>query len=45
MSLETPVGDGECMYGDLIEDVNSERPDESTSKKLRRVELAEALLA
>jgi RNA polymerase primary sigma factor len=44
VSLETPVGDGESMYADLIEDVNSERPDESTSKKLRRSELAEAML-
>ena len=44
VSLETPVGDGESMYADLIEDVNSERPDETTSHKLRRTELAEALL-
>jgi RNA polymerase primary sigma factor len=44
VSLETPVGDGESMYADLIEDVHSERPDESTSKKLGRSELAEALL-
>jgi len=44
VSLETPVGDGESMYADLIEDVHSERPDESTSKKLGRNELAEALL-
>jgi RNA polymerase primary sigma factor len=44
VSLETPVGDGESMYADLIEDVHSERPDESTSQKLRRKELAEALL-
>jgi RNA polymerase primary sigma factor len=44
VSLETPVGDGESMYADLIEDIHSERPDESTSKKLRRTELAEALL-
>jgi len=44
VSLETPVGDGESMYADLIEDVNSERPDETTSEKLRRKELAEALL-
>jgi RNA polymerase primary sigma factor len=43
VSLETPVGDGESMYADLIEDVHSERPDESTSHKLRRTELAEAL--
>jgi RNA polymerase primary sigma factor len=44
VSLETPVGDGESMYADLIEDINSERPDETTSHKLRRKELAEALL-
>ena len=35
VSLETPVGDGESMYADLIEDVHSE---------LRRNELAEAML-
>jgi RNA polymerase primary sigma factor len=44
VSLETPVGDGESMYADLIEDVNSDRPDDTTAIKLRRVELAEALL-
>jgi RNA polymerase primary sigma factor len=44
VSLETPVGDGESLYADLIEDIHSERPDETTSKKLRRRELAEALL-
>jgi RNA polymerase primary sigma factor len=44
VSLETPVGDGESMYADLIEDVHSERPEETTSHKLRRKELAEALL-
>jgi RNA polymerase primary sigma factor len=44
VSLETPVGDGESMYADLIEDVHSDRPDEETSHKLRRKELAEALL-
>jgi len=44
VSLETPVGDGESMYADLIEDVNSDRPDDTTAVKLRRKELAEALL-
>jgi RNA polymerase sigma factor (sigma-70 family) len=44
VSLETPVGDGESLYADLIEDVHSERPDEETAQKLRRAELAEALL-
>jgi RNA polymerase primary sigma factor len=45
VSLETPVGDGESLYADLIEDIHSERPDETTSHKLRRKELAEALLS
>jgi RNA polymerase primary sigma factor len=43
VSLETPVGDGESMYGDLIEDVHSEHPDELTAKRLRSRELAAAL--
>jgi len=43
VSLETPVGDGESMYADLIEDVNSDRPDDTTAIKLRRTELREAL--
>jgi RNA polymerase primary sigma factor len=43
VSLETPVGDGESMYADLIEDVHSDRPDEETSQKLRKKELADAL--
>jgi RNA polymerase primary sigma factor len=43
VSLETPVGDGESIYSDLIEDVNAEAPDETTATKLRHVELAEAL--
>src|SRR6266516_5139213 len=43
ISLETPVGDGESLYGDLIEDVNSETPDESASTRLRAKELAHAL--
>jgi RNA polymerase primary sigma factor len=44
VSLETPVGDGESNYADLIEDVNSDRPDDTTANKLRRTELAEAML-
>jgi RNA polymerase primary sigma factor len=44
VSLETPVGDGESNYADLIEDVNSDRPDDTTAVKLRRTELAEAML-
>jgi RNA polymerase primary sigma factor len=43
VSLETPVGDGESLYGDLIEDTNSDRPDTTTAENLRAVELAHAL--
>jgi RNA polymerase primary sigma factor len=43
VSLETPVGDGDSMYGDMIEDVNSERPDESLAEMLRSAELQSAL--
>jgi RNA polymerase primary sigma factor len=43
VSLETPVGDGESLYGDMIEDVHSDLPDETTAKRLRTRELAEAL--
>jgi RNA polymerase primary sigma factor len=45
VSLETPVGDGESLYGDLIEDVNTEQPDEATAERLRALELSEALQA
>jgi RNA polymerase primary sigma factor len=44
VSLETPVGDGESLYGDLIEDTKEDGPDAATAKLLRSVELAEALL-
>jgi RNA polymerase primary sigma factor len=43
VSLETPVGDGESLYGDLIEDLKSDRPDAATSVNMRRQELARAL--
>jgi RNA polymerase primary sigma factor len=43
VSLETPVGDGESLYGDLIEDIHSEHPDELTAKRLRSRELAVAI--
>jgi RNA polymerase primary sigma factor len=43
VSLETPVGDGESLYGDLIEDVHSVAPDERTALRLRSRELAHAL--
>jgi RNA polymerase primary sigma factor len=43
VSLETPVGDGESMYGDLIQDVNSEDPDERAAEQHRAREVATAL--
>jgi len=43
VSLETPVGDGESLYGDLIEDTKSDRPDQETAVNLRQTELARAL--
>ena len=43
VSLETPVGDGESMYADMIEDTTSQRPDEETALQLRAAEVALAL--
>jgi RNA polymerase primary sigma factor len=43
VSLETPVGDGESLYGDLIEDENVERPEATTADNMRAVELEQAL--
>jgi len=43
VSLETPVGDGESLYADLIEDQHAERPHESTAERARASELASAL--
>jgi RNA polymerase primary sigma factor len=43
VSLETPVGDGESLYGDLIEDLHSDQPDDVTARRLRARELAAAL--
>ena len=43
VSLETPVGDGESLYGDLIEDENTEQPEKATAETMRSAELEEAL--
>jgi RNA polymerase primary sigma factor len=43
VSLETPVGDGESLYGDLIQDTKSVGPDVETSERLRSTELSAAL--
>jgi RNA polymerase primary sigma factor len=44
ISLSIPVGDGESLYGDLIEDTKSDPPDAATALKLRSSELKRALL-
>jgi RNA polymerase primary sigma factor len=43
VSLETPVGDGDSLYGDMIEDENSEQPDLVLAEMLRTAELRMAL--
>jgi RNA polymerase primary sigma factor len=43
VSLDTPVGDGDSLYGDMIEDVNSDKPEDTTATRLRHRELALAL--
>jgi RNA polymerase primary sigma factor len=43
VSLETPVGDGESFYGDLIRDPSAAEPEAETAEKLRSRELADAL--
>jgi RNA polymerase primary sigma factor len=43
VSLETPVGDGDSIYADMLEDVNSEQPDAALAELLRTKELASAL--
>ena len=35
VSLETPVGDGESLYGDMIEDTKPTEPDDETADRLR----------
>jgi len=43
VSLETPVGDGDSLYSDLIEDENTQQPESATAERLQSVELQEAL--
>ncbi|HEV8686107.1 MAG TPA: sigma-70 family RNA polymerase sigma factor [Gaiellaceae bacterium] len=43
ISLETPVGDGESNYADLIEDTKTDRPELTTAETMRGRELAKAL--
>jgi RNA polymerase primary sigma factor len=43
VSLDTPVGDGESLMGDLIEDPLAAEPEAATSDRLRAAELAWAI--
>ena len=43
VSLDTPIGDGESVMSDLIEDVNALAPETETSEKFRSSELAVAM--
>jgi RNA polymerase primary sigma factor len=43
VSLETPVGDGESLYGELIEDTKTDAPDDQTALRLRSKEVGDAL--
>ena len=43
VALETPVGDGESMVADMIEDQKSESPDGASAALARTADLAEAI--
>ena len=43
VSLDTPVGDGESLMGDLIEDPQAAEPEAETTDRLRSAELAWAI--
>jgi RNA polymerase primary sigma factor len=43
ISLEAPAGDGERIYGQVIEDANADLPEETTAESMRSSDLARAL--
>jgi RNA polymerase primary sigma factor len=43
ISLETPVGDGDSLYSDMIEDESTQQPEDATAERLQSVELQQAL--
>jgi RNA polymerase primary sigma factor len=43
VSLETPVGDGDSLYGDLLEDTKSEQPEVITAERLREADVMAAV--
>ena len=43
VSLETPVGEGDSQFSDLVEDRNADRPEEVVAEHMKLDELREAL--
>jgi RNA polymerase primary sigma factor len=43
VSLETPVGDGDSLYSDLIEDEHTQQPEAATAERLQSAELEQAM--
>jgi RNA polymerase primary sigma factor len=43
VSLETPIGDGDSMVADVVEDLKSESPDGAHADRARSLELARAV--
>jgi RNA polymerase primary sigma factor len=43
VSLDTPVGDGDSIYADMLEDVNADQPEPMLAELLRTKELRAAL--
>jgi RNA polymerase primary sigma factor len=43
VSLETPVGEGDSQFSDLVEDKNADRPDHVVAEQMKLDELREAL--
>jgi RNA polymerase primary sigma factor len=43
ISLETPLGDGESLYADLIEDTKSDRPEVRAAERMRTDDIVDAL--
>jgi RNA polymerase primary sigma factor len=43
VSLEAPVGDGESLFADMVEDMNVQRPDDQVAGTERHAQLREAL--
>jgi RNA polymerase primary sigma factor len=43
VSLETPVGDGDSLFSDMVEDRNADRPEQVVAESMKLAELQEGL--